>query len=108
LCYTLYWQALVAMSTRYKIVAHLVGQDGPTDIWSQADSFPHLPTTSWMVGEMVSDRLDLDLPRGLPAGHYRLLLGWYDEQCGQRLGAFGPDGEELGNALELEEIVVKE
>lgn len=106
--YTLYWQALAPMSTRYKIFAHLVGEDGPNDIRAQADRYPQLPTTSWLAGETLRDKLVLDLPPDLPAGRYRLLVGWYEEGSGQRLRAFGPDGEELGDALALDQVIVEE
>jgi hypothetical protein len=108
LYYTLHWQALAPMSTRCKIFAHLVGEGGPTDIRAQADIYPHLPTTSWMAGEVLRDRLVLDLPPDLSMGRYSLLLGWYEEASGRRLRAFGPDGQELGDTLELDRLIVEE
>jgi hypothetical protein len=105
---TLYWQALAAMTIRYKIFVHVVGEGGPTDIWAQADVYPHLPTTAWLPGEYLSDSIALDLPAGLGLGRYTLMVGWYDEASGQRLSAFDGTGEWIGDSLTLEQLDLRE
>lgn len=101
---TLHWQALAAMTVRYKIFVHLVGDGGPMDIRAQADVYPRLPTTAWLPGEYLSDFVTLDLPAGLSPGRYTLLLGWYEEATGQRLSAFDGTGEMVGDSLALEQF----
>ena len=100
----LHWQALAPMSTRYKVFAHLVGEARGDDIVTQADVYPHLPTTAWIPGEYLSDDLVLRLPDDLPPGSYGLLVGLYDEASGHRLPVFGPAGEAFGDSLSLPQI----
>lgn len=104
LALTLHWQALAPMSARYKIFAHLVSEAGGDDILTQADVYPHLPTTAWIPGEYLSDELVLRLPGDVPPGSYRLLVGLCDEASGRRLPVFGPAGEALGDSLSLPQI----
>lgn len=100
----LHWQALAAMTVRYKMFIHLVGQDGPMDIRAQADSYPHMPTTAWLPGEYLGDSITLDLPAGQQTGPYTLLVGWYEEESGRRLPAFLGNGELVGDSLALEQL----
>jgi hypothetical protein len=104
LALVLYWQALEPVEGRFKIFVHLIGEGGPSDIRAQADVFPHLPTSSWVPGEYLSDRVVLDLPADLPPGRYTLLLGLYDNATGGRLPVTGAGGEALGDSLPLQEI----
>jgi uncharacterized membrane protein len=101
---TLHWQALGPMTTRYKTFVHLVGEDGPDDIRAQVDSYPALPTTGWVPGEYLVDSVELNLPDDLPSGHYRLLLGLYDESTGERLLLLNKAGQLLGSSLTLQEL----
>jgi 4-amino-4-deoxy-L-arabinose transferase-like glycosyltransferase len=99
----LYWQALAPMAVRYKIFVHLVANGDPSDIRAQADRVPHLPTTGWVPGEYLRDRLAL-ATAGRQAGCYGLLVGLYDEVSGERLPvAGGTDGAPPGSLL-LEEV----
>jgi hypothetical protein len=53
------------------------------------DSVPQeggYPTIWWLPGEVVADRLTLDLPVDAPQGaEYRLIVGLYDPATGERL-----------------------
>jgi hypothetical protein len=100
----LYWQALEPVGGRFKIFLHLIGGGGPSDIRAQADVYPRLPTSSWVPGEYLSDRVVLDLPADLPPGRYTLLVGLYDSATGARLPVTGAGGEALGDSLPLQEI----
>jgi 4-amino-4-deoxy-L-arabinose transferase-like glycosyltransferase len=101
---TLYWQTVAPMTTQYKIFAHLLGAGGPADIKTQADLFPHLPTTAWIRGEYLQDDLKLQLPPDLPNGAYTLSVGIYDVSTGQRLSVLNRSGEALGDSLDLTQI----
>lgn len=76
---TLFWQATDALTQRYKVFLHLVGDDGR--IMAQQDAEPgggSLPTTEWIPGEPVSDNHALLIPVHATLGEYRLLLGLYE------------------------------
>ena len=96
------------MTVRYKIFVHLVGERGPTDIQSQTDVYPRLPTTAWLPGEYLSDVIALDLPDGLGYGRYTLMVGWYEEATGLRLPVFDGTGKLVGDSLTLEQFDVRE
>ena len=102
----LYWQALEPTATPHKIFLHLVGNEDPSDIRAQADAHPHLPTSGWLPGEYVSDRVALDLPAGLDPGEYSLLLGLYEEATGTRLPVLDAGGEAAGDSLVLARVPV--
>jgi hypothetical protein len=91
---TLYWQAEQKMDVSYKVFVHLID---PTTgaIVAQDDAVPRrwtYPTTRWEPGEVVEDTVPLSLG-GVPPGQYRLVLGLYDPQTGQRLPAYSAGGE---------------
>ncbi len=82
----LYWQALGSMDERYAVFVHLLDSAG--GLVAQQDNEPEAgaaPTTSWLPGEVIVDRHSLTLPDTLPAGDYRLIVGMYRTDGGQRL-----------------------
>jgi hypothetical protein len=95
---TLHWQAQREMSISYKVFVHLYDDGG--NIVGQQDRVPGLgvrPTVDWEIGEVLSDRYSLLLGPDFPAGHFRLAVGMYDPGTGERLAAYGSDGERLEN-----------
>lgn len=98
----LVWQATQVPDQRYKAFIQLLApddqpiaqNDGEPAGWSR-------PTTSWQVGEMIDDRRGILLPADLPAGRYRLVVGWYPVDGGERLPVVSGSGELLGTELEL-------
>ena len=99
---TLTWQCLATMDRDYTVFVHLVG-DGPQPV-AQADGPPlggAYPTSFWQVGERLVDRHDMQLPAGLPAGEYELLVGMYLLETGERLPWLDADGEAQGDAIPL-------
>ncbi|MCL6429773.1 MAG: hypothetical protein K6V36_02795 [Anaerolineae bacterium] len=87
---TLHWQALAAPGRDYKVFLHCF--DPATEkIVAQRDAMPladTYPTSRWAEGEVVSDRLVLDMA-GVPSGRYQLAVGWYDPLTGERLEPVG-------------------
>jgi len=70
------------------------------------------PTSLWDAGETIVDTHPLDLGRGevtspLPPGRYRLLVGLYRLDTGERLPAAGPDGPLPDYAVELTSLRVE-
>ena len=77
----LHWHVLDTMGSRYKIFVHMVGQGGPAEILAQADVYPRIPTTAWVPGEYLSDRVHATLP----AGWAGIVVGLYDEATGDTI-----------------------
>jgi len=89
---TLYWQALREMSTSYTVFTHLL--DAEERIWGQMDSIPQrgeAPTTSWLVGEVITDQYEIVVAPDAHRGTYLLEIGMYDASTGQRLSVLSHD-----------------
>jgi len=98
---TLYWQALAPTASRSKLFVHMLGPGGPADLRAQVDQYPRLPTTAWIPGEFLAERVALALPAGLALGQATLLVGLYDEASGARLPVVDAAGTPMGDSLSL-------
>jgi 4-amino-4-deoxy-L-arabinose transferase-like glycosyltransferase len=102
LALTLYWHSTAPIPADYTVFTQLLGPDG--QVWAQWDNPPQAgryPTSAWTAADTVIDRYSLSPREGAPPGEYRLLVGMYNPQTGQRLpvtvsGQLQPD-----NAVEL-------
>jgi hypothetical protein len=106
---TLFWRSQTSrMGVSYAVFVHLVDEDGT--IVAQADKEPgprsKRPTTSWIKDEVIADPIALTLPRDLPPGDYRLLVGLYEPPDGARLPLRDTGGAIVGDHLELTTIPV--
>ncbi len=99
---SLYWQSLGSSDVSYKVFVHVLAKNG--DIGGrQHDAYPDNgdnPTTSWIPGEWIVDRHDVPLPPTTQPGTYRITVGLYDLQSGQRVAL--PDGNTELTAGEVE------
>ncbi len=80
------WQALGQIGHSYKVFVHLI--DGVGSLKAQHDKYPddgRRPTTSWLIGEVLTDNYRIPVPDNTPAGEYQLAVGWYEEATGHRL-----------------------
>ncbi len=106
---TLFWQALSTVEQDYTVFTHLI--DEQNHIWAQKDSQPaagFYPTSRWRQEEVVRDQYDLIIPADIAVGRYFLEIGLYSAATGERLPAFGPEGERLqDDRIELAEIRVR-
>jgi hypothetical protein len=105
LAITLHWQALRRTDVSYKLFVHLYDTQSGV-LAAQVDVIPRdwtYPTTLWEAGEVVSDALHLPLGE-VPAGTYRLVVGAYGADTGERLPVRG--AEPPSDVLVLQEIVV--
>ncbi len=87
---TLHWQALRAPGRDYKVFLHCI-DTASEEIVTQRDAQPldnTYPTGRWAAGEVVSDRLVLDMAK-VPAGRYQLAIGLYDPTTNDRLEPTG-------------------
>jgi hypothetical protein len=105
---TLYWEAIASQAQDYKVFAHVFDDKGK--LWSQHDDLPvygSYPMTEWQTGEIVPDRITIDLGADVSPGVYHVFIGMYDESTGQRL-PLTLDGQRLkGDTLGLAEITVE-
>jgi hypothetical protein len=84
---TLAWQAETTPAADLVRFVHLLPTDDETPL-AQNDSRPcagECLAASWMPGEVLVDTLSLSIPADLPAGSYRLGVGWYDAATLARL-----------------------
>jgi len=86
---TLYWQAKREMKISYTVFTHLLGEDNKPR--GQRDGIPmkgRHPTTQWQEGEVIVDEYDIIVEGEIPEGKYRLEVGMYDLDTGERVPAF--------------------
>lgn len=106
---TLFWEALQAPQSRYKVFLHLVDEGG--QILSQYDDEPGDgmdPTSSWKPERGVfGDRYGLLVPMTAPEGTYRLLVGLYHVEGAPRL-PIAIAGEPAGDALTLATVGIRQ
>jgi hypothetical protein len=104
----LYWKALASQAGNYKVFAHLLDDNGK--VWGQHDDFPaygSYPMTEWQPGEIIADRIRIELPADVPPGIYHVFVGMYDASTGERLPLLR-DGQRLkGDTLGLADIPIE-
>ena len=94
----LFWQATRPLDQDYTVFVHVL--DGQDRKWGQRDSQPAdgaAPTSSWRPGELVVDEHPIYVDVNGPRQGYRLLLGLYRQDTGERLSLVnGTTALELG------------
>ena len=104
---TLYWQALQEMGISYTVFTHLL--DTEDRMWGQMDSIPgrgEAPTTSWLEGEVITDRHEIVVDPEAPPGEYVIEIGMYDASTGQRLPIYSGGQRVEGDRLLLTTVQV--
>lgn len=99
---TLYWKSRLTTSSSYKVFLHLI--DDSATLWAQYDGIPMLggyPTTFWLPGEVIEDRIKLRISANVPPGIYRLFAGMYDETTQERLPLVFRGQRLKGDTIEL-------
>ncbi|MFQ6099791.1 MAG: hypothetical protein ACE5OS_00950 [Anaerolineae bacterium] len=102
----LQWEARQHPGADYKFFVHLLREDGA--LAAQFDGMPRkwaYPTSLWQAGELVTDQAQIDL-RDVPAGNYRLSIGWYEPDTQERLAGVDASGQPLPEGLLLLDQVV--
>jgi hypothetical protein len=102
----LHWQALRRMDRSYKFFLHLYAEDN--EVVAQADVVPRdwtYPTSWWEAEEIVSDEVRLPLS-GVASGRYRLAVGVYHPETGDRLLVYAEGLAVLSDALILQEVTI--
>jgi hypothetical protein len=105
---TLYWQSLAEMNQDYSTFVHLL--DETELIIAQRDMYPGqglYPTSLWSAGDAIANRYVLTLPEAAFApNQVQLEVGLYNFATGERLLAYGPTGELLGDNVRFGEIKI--
>jgi hypothetical protein len=104
----LHWRALHRLEEDYKFFVHLCDAE-TLDLVAQADVMPHdwtHPTTQWGEKEVVSDKIVLPIG-DVPSGDYRVLVGVYSPETGERLSIFevSPGFAVRQDRLELPDLI---
>jgi len=107
--FTLYWACGTPPGRSLNVFVHLIGGEGPPA--AQGDGPPmegEYPTQLWAAGDVVADPRTVPIPADLPPGRYRLLVGLYSLETGERLPAVDAAGVRLPeDAIPLTEVEVK-
>ncbi len=101
---TLQWRATGPTNVPLTVFTQLLDRNGR--LVAQHDGPPAnglRPTHDWRPGEIITDQHVIPLPATLPPGTYRLIVGLYDGQTGQRVPAPGPD-----NAVPVTEVEIQQ
>jgi hypothetical protein len=87
----LYWRAIAPSERDYVVFVHLV--DGLDRIRGQVDAMPAAgaaPTRTWAPGEVIVDQRTIPVAPDAPTGPYRLAVGFYLPDTGERAPAVVP------------------
>lgn len=105
------FQALRRPDADYILFVHFLNDQGQ---WVAGVDGPPLlgyyPTGIWDAGEVITEPRAIDLPARLPAGRYRVGIGWYRQDTMQRLtvtdaqGNLIPDDVWPAGVLEVESV----
>jgi hypothetical protein len=107
-----YWEPLANSRQSYTVFTHLMGPqrpDGSTQ-WAGSDHPPQngrVDTTIWYPHPTLRDPFTLTMPDDAPAGEYRLNIGMYDPDTGQRVPISDTEGQSYGDTLSLLSITVQ-
>lgn len=97
LAFALQWEAgPTPIPLDYSLFAHLLNAAGEKVAqldWQPQDDWGPRPMTTWFPATAMVDRQQFPLPADLPPGDYRLILGVYNWQTGERLVANGNRAE---------------
>ena len=105
---TLFWSPRGRPTQDYTVFVHLLDSQG--QIRGQADSPPtsgRYPTSVWDAGEFIADLHTLPLAPDLPAGEYRIAVGLYDPETGQRVQTIDESGTVTADLVMISGLVVE-
>jgi len=98
---TLYWQASRPPDWDYAVFVHVIDDAGR--MVAQKDQVPGAslgyPPTAWQPGDVIADKHAFTLPA--PRGTYRLRVGVYRWQSGERMPAWS-SAEPIGDSVLLD------
>jgi len=110
---TLYWHALTEPEEDYTVFTHLLGESynlaSGNFLWGQQDNMPldgTYTTSRWLENEVVVDRYAISVQPDAPPGRYRIEVGMYLLETGERLPVFDDQGQRMAeDRVLLEETI---
>jgi len=96
------WTTIMTVERQLTAFVHVYDAQGK--LVAQQDGYPLsglYPPWLSQTGEGVRDVRHIPLPDHLPAGHYRVGVGVYDAETGQRVAALSPAGKRFENDVYL-------
>jgi hypothetical protein len=93
------WQAAPRAWADYTVFVHLV--DAAGNRLAGSDAPPPVPTSQWARGEVIIDERIVPIPDDLPVGDYRLAVGLYRADTGERVPLLDAAGTPVGDSLTL-------
>ncbi|KPL89201.1 glycosyltransferase family 39 protein [Ardenticatena maritima] len=88
---TLVWQPRRTPEPSLRTFVQLL--DEQSRLFAVSDHLPLVPSSAWVADEYITDDHQLSIPPHVPPGTYRLVVGVYDAETGQRLRL--PDGSDM-------------
>lgn len=108
------WRATQLTDKHYTTFVQLVGPNNPatnSTVWAQQDRQPGngtYATDEWRAGERIVEHFDLKIPAQAMPGVYRVQVGMYLLETGERLPLFRRDGSRVENdALVIQQFEIK-
>ncbi|HZY43126.1 MAG TPA: glycosyltransferase family 39 protein [Anaerolineae bacterium] len=102
---TLYWRARSKVPIDYTVFTHLL--QPPQTIWAQQDKPLSPPSSSWTIGQTISQTYDLHLKPDVSSGVYEIEVGLYDSANFDRLRIVADDGRITDNFVLLSKVRIK-
>ncbi len=104
---SLTWHLVEPMDRPYVVFIHLV--DAQETIVAKSDAPPlggRLPVDAWVPGDWFRDEQRLSLA-GVAPDSYRLIIGFFDPEEGDRVQVYSPGGRLRGDTVDLGEFRVE-
>jgi hypothetical protein len=111
---TLHWRAEEEVTADYVVFVHILGErinprtNNP--LWGQVDSPPvggKYATSVWEEGDAILDPYRVPIDAETPPGTFKLEIGLYTPNTGERLPVYDSTGQALGDHVILDEIIVR-
>jgi 4-amino-4-deoxy-L-arabinose transferase-like glycosyltransferase len=103
---TLHWRAKSKMPADYTVFTHVL--QPPETIWAQQDKPLQPLSSSWPIGQVISETYELKIKPDAPPGVYEVEVGVYDPQQNfERLRVVTDDGRITENYVLLGKVRVQ-
>ncbi len=102
---TLYWRARSKMLIDYTVFSHIL--QPPQTIWAQQDKPLSPSSSSWAIGQTISQTYDLHIKPDAPSGVYAIEVGLYTPANFDRLRIVADDGRITDNFVLLSKVRVR-
>ena len=102
------WQGLTTIEEDYTVFVQLIGPDG--QLYGQSDMWPvqgTFPTSTWVPGAQVNERIQLSISTTAPPGEYHLEVGMYLLSTNTRLLLWDSSGFAYADAIRSDNFHIR-